>query len=449
MTPPQITESGTVSSAFARTTCPEASESLRVEARTQTRLHEGSARIRFGQMPEVERSPRLRDAPMERSRSVLSSAVFETFLARERSLADRGTRRFCLLVLRRRAEAVPALRGFDPLSELARRACRRLRWTDLVGRQDADRVELLLTDTEPPGAQVIAAWVHGVEAKLGLHLVRTIYVYPSVDEPSVGNGRHGEAIEEPWKDDAGQSQPAQPSASASEARGQPPGGNRASAGTDAVPTDAWPMKDMWPLLASPTPPWKRTLDVLLSAFTLVALSPLFVLVAIAIRLDSPGPVIFRQWRVGRGGRPFVFYKFRSMTADAESRRGALAALNEQDGPVFKVRDDPRVTRTGRLLRRSSIDELPQLWNVLKGDISLVGPRSPMPNEVRRYARWERRRLSVTGGITCTWQVSGRSQIAFRDWMRLDLRYVADRSVWLDLRLLVQTLPAVISGRGAC
>jgi lipopolysaccharide/colanic/teichoic acid biosynthesis glycosyltransferase len=120
-----------------------------------------------------------------------------------------------------------------------------------------------------------------------------------------------------------------------------------------------------------------------------------------------------------------------------------------DGPVFKIRDDPRITRVGRLLRRFSFDELPQLWNVLKGDISLVGPRSPTLDEVSKYERWQRRRLSVTGGITCTWQVSGRSQIPFQEWMRLDMRYVACRNVWLDLRLLLRTLPAVVSGRGAC
>jgi len=174
-----------------------------------------------------------------------------------------------------------------------------------------------------------------------------------------------------------------------------------------------------------------------------------VLIALAIRIDSPGSVIFRQSRAGRGGRPFVFYKFRSMTADAEERRTELELQNEQAGPIFKIRRDPRITRIGRLLRRSSLDELPQLWNVLKGDISLVGPRSPTLGEVSNYERWQRRRLCVTGGITCTWQVSGRSQISFREWMRLDLRYIACRSPWLDLRLLLMTLPAVISGRGAC
>jgi len=209
------------------------------------------------------------------------------------------------------------------------------------------------------------------------------------------------------------------------------------------------MEDLWPRFEIRTPFWKRSLDVLGSSVALAALLPLFGLIAIAIRLDSPGPVIFRQQRAGRSGRPFAFLKFRSMSANAEALRPALAALNEQEGPIFKIRDDPRITRVGRLLRRWSIDELPQLWNVLVGDISLVGPRSATLDEVGKYERWQRRRLSVTGGITCTWQVSGRSEIPFREWMRLDMRYLATRSVWRDLSLLARTLPAVVSGRGAC
>jgi lipopolysaccharide/colanic/teichoic acid biosynthesis glycosyltransferase len=219
--------------------------------------------------------------------------------------------------------------------------------------------------------------------------------------------------------------------------------------TVAARAASWPMADLWPRLGVPTPLWKRSLDIVVASTALLLLSPLFAMIAIAIRCDSPGPVIFRQMRAGRGGRAFVIYKFRSMIQAAEEKRAALAAQNEQDGPVFKIRLDPRTTRVGRWIRRWSVDELPQLWNVLKGDISLVGPRSPTFDEVCKYERWQRRRLSVTGGITCIWQVSGRSQISFREWMRMDMRYVACRSPWLDLRLLVMTLPAVLSGRGAC
>jgi exopolysaccharide biosynthesis polyprenyl glycosylphosphotransferase len=193
---------------------------------------------------------------------------------------------------------------------------------------------------------------------------------------------------------------------------------------------------------------KRAFDVCVSLAALVALAPLLTLVAIAIRLDSPGPVFFRQRRVGVNGREFALYKFRSMYADAEARLAALRDRNEVTGPVFKMRDDPRVTRVGRFIRRASIDELPQFWNVLRGEMSVVGPRPPLPSEVREYARWQRRRLSVKPGITCTWQVSGRNEIEFERWMRLDLHYIDNWSLWHDLKLVVKTIPAVLSGRGA-
>lgn len=193
---------------------------------------------------------------------------------------------------------------------------------------------------------------------------------------------------------------------------------------------------------------KRALDLAVSAIGLVVLSPLLLLVALAVKLESPGPVLFRQRRVGRAGRTFTLYKLRSMRAGADREREELLARNEADGPVFKLRDDPRVTRLGRLLRRTSIDELPQLWNVLRGEMSLVGPRPPLPEEVRRYERWQRRRLSVKPGITCTWQVSGRSDLGFRRWMELDLAYIDGWSLWGDVQIVLRTIPAVLLGRGA-
>jgi exopolysaccharide biosynthesis polyprenyl glycosylphosphotransferase len=193
---------------------------------------------------------------------------------------------------------------------------------------------------------------------------------------------------------------------------------------------------------------KRAFDVVVSAGVLVLLSPLVAVIALAIRLDSRGPVLFRQRRVGLNGREFVFLKFRTMCEDAEGQRERLRAHNEMNGPVFKMRDDPRVTRVGRLLRRTSLDELPQFWNVLRGDMSVVGPRPPLPSEVREYARWQRRRLSVKPGITCVWQVSGRNEIEFERWMKLDLHYIDHWSLWDDLLICMKTIPAVLSGRGA-
>ncbi len=159
-------------------------------------------------------------------------------------------------------------------------------------------------------------------------------------------------------------------------------------------------------------------------------------------------MIFQQQRVGRGGRPFTAYKFRTMVADAEARKAELAALNEADGPLFKMRNDPRTTRVGRVLRRTSLDELPQFWNVWRGEMSLVGPRPPTPDEVADYAEWHKRRLDVTPGLTGLWQVLGRSDTSFDEMVRLDIYYAEKWSPGMDLRILLQTIPVVISGKGA-
>ncbi len=193
---------------------------------------------------------------------------------------------------------------------------------------------------------------------------------------------------------------------------------------------------------------KRVLDVVLSLVTLVASTPLCLAAALAIRLSSRGPVLYRQVRCGLHGRLFVLIKFRTMVADAEKLQSEVAHLNVMDGPAFKAPADPRVTPVGRLLRRSSLDELPQLLNVLKGDMSLVGPRPPIPEEVERYLPWQRRRLAMKPGVTCLWQISGRSELDFATWMDLDLAYIDTWSLWLDLKILALTVPAVFSGRGA-
>ena len=194
---------------------------------------------------------------------------------------------------------------------------------------------------------------------------------------------------------------------------------------------------------------KRALDIAISLMLLALAGPVIGIAALAIRLTSPGSVLFKQKRIGLNGRMFTLYKFRTMIEDAHARRDEVAHLNEMNGPVFKVRDDPRVTPVGRWLRRFSLDELPQLWNVLKGDMSLVGPRPPIPEEVESYHRWHRRRLSMKPGLTCLWQVSGRNQIQdFDHWMKLDLQYIDNWSPSLDLKILLRTIPAVLSGKGA-
>ncbi len=193
---------------------------------------------------------------------------------------------------------------------------------------------------------------------------------------------------------------------------------------------------------------RRGFDVVLAAVALVLLSPLFIVIAVGIRLTSPGLVLFRQTRCGLNGRPFVFLKFRSMRIDADELKASLAPYNEMDGPAFKMKRDPRVTSLGRILRRTSFDELPQLWNILKGDMSFVGPRPAVVGEVERYEPWQRRRLSMKPGLTCLWQVSGRNELTFDEWMRLDLQYIDNWSLWLDLKIALKTIPAVLLGRGA-
>ena len=193
---------------------------------------------------------------------------------------------------------------------------------------------------------------------------------------------------------------------------------------------------------------KRVLDFLVALLALPFAFPVVAVAAVLIKLDSPGPVFHRAIRVGRGGRKFTFLKLRSMQRDAEELRGLLLHLNQAHGPAFKLHDDPRVTRVGRILRKSSLDELPQLWHVLTGDMSLVGPRPPFPEEVEKYEPWMLKRLSVRPGLTCLWQIRGRSDLSFDEWMRLDIEYVDRCSFLLDLKILVLTVPAVLSARGA-
>lgn len=193
---------------------------------------------------------------------------------------------------------------------------------------------------------------------------------------------------------------------------------------------------------------KHGLDFLMALALLIVLSPLFLLLALMIRLTSAGPVLYRQVRCGLGGRKFTLYKFRSMRANADLQRDELTGLNEVDGPVFKIRNDPRCTSAGRLMRKFSLDELPQLVNILKGDMSFVGPRPPLPEEVEKYAAWQRRRLRMLPGLTCLWAIEGRSKLNFQRWMELDLEYIDNWSPALDLKILLKTIPVVLLGRGA-
>jgi exopolysaccharide biosynthesis polyprenyl glycosylphosphotransferase len=193
---------------------------------------------------------------------------------------------------------------------------------------------------------------------------------------------------------------------------------------------------------------KRMLDLLGGTVGVLLVSPILLFTALAIKLTDPGPIFFRQIRVGRNGRRFWMIKFRSMVVDAEARKRELMKHNEMGGPVFKMKADPRITKVGRFIRKTSIDELPQLFNVLWGHMSLVGPRPPLPDEVAQYKPWQRRRLSVKPGITGLWQVSGRNQVDFDEWMELDLRYIDNWSIWFDIEILLKTIPVVLLRKGA-
>ena len=213
--------------------------------------------------------------------------------------------------------------------------------------------------------------------------------------------------------------------------------------------------DDTPLLTFSTVPsqeWKllvkAVIDFIGTAFLIFGLAPLLITIALVIKLSSRGPILYRQRRIGLHGREFVLFKFRSMYVDAEERLKELQHLNEMTGPVFKITKDPRVTKIGRIIRKTSLDELPQLFNILKGEMSLVGPRPPIPREVNQYVRWQHRRLSMKPGITCIWQVNGRNKIGFEEWMKLDLQYIDNWSLGLDFKILFKTIPVVLFGYGA-
>jgi lipopolysaccharide/colanic/teichoic acid biosynthesis glycosyltransferase len=342
-------------------------------------------------------------------RKLPSPEQFARILQRERARSDRSGEGFCLAVFatgKNRADC-------EALAHLARILDRRLRLTDDAGLLDKRTIGVVLPATSISGAKTVIDDVC-VSIPAGLPLPECkVCCYPSEWPADENSEENKNAADRDNQDDAGR--PAQP---------------------------------LEPVLAQALPVWKRAIDVVGASLGLLFLVPLFAVVAIAIRATSRGPVFFRQRRSGLAGKPFLMIKFRTMVVDAEAKKQALMALNEQDGPAFKIKRDPRVTRLGSFLRRSSIDELPQLWNVLRGDMSLVGPR-PLPcSETDGCRGWLRQRLDVTPGLTCIWQVRGRSTVSFAEWVRMDVQYIRSRSIGADMKLLLQTVPAVVLRRGA-
>jgi lipopolysaccharide/colanic/teichoic acid biosynthesis glycosyltransferase len=355
-------------------------------------------------------------------------------LRRERARADRHNGEFSLVLFRTRGGNWPHPKSM----RLAKIMLSRARATDEMGRYDEECVCAILPDTTPEGAWRFAQGVCDLAIKKGLRPMCAVYTYPSGWFRKDGK-QHPASEAEPTNDRViadtlpafgGETQP------------------YFLDGTTIGLEKGQAAEQLEQLLVRPMPRWKRALDLLGASIALTIFSPILMVCALAIKLTSPGPVIFSQKRAGLGGRPFQIYKFRTMCVDAEAKKAALRSISEQDGPAFKLKHDPRVTFIGKILRTTSLDELPQLWNVIKGDMSLVGPR-PLPvDESDNCDQWHRQRLEVTPGLTCIWQVTGRSTVTFDEWVRMDITYIRRRKLWADLCLLLQTLPAVLLRKGA-
>ncbi len=346
-----------------------------------------------------------RSRPTREFRRFYPADRFREAIERERARADRWERPLALLSL----GVADSREGEATLQQVARILAGRMRLTDEAGWLDSRHLGVLMPNTPGWGAWTLADEIC-LEFPDSVPLPQCkVYCYPS--EWFLGDGNEL--------------------------------GDRENAPAAEGTTEA-----MEPFFFQRLPRWKRAIDVLVSSLFLLVHAPLLLVLAVVVRLTSRGPVLFRQTRVGLGGRHFTLYKFRTMVENAEQLKEHLHSRNEQDGPVFKIRNDPRITWVGRFLRKFSLDEFPQMWNVLKGDMSLVGPRPPLHAEVAQYAVWQRRRLDVTPGLTCFWQVRGRSKISFTQWMRLDLNYIAQRSPWCDAKLLMETVPALVTGKGA-
>ena len=366
---------------------------------------------------------------------LLPEEEFHRLLDRERARADRASTAFSLVILDGTgAPGTSVQAAFGILKE-------RRRLTDDVGWFGTGTVGGLLPETGTVGAQSYLDSLHVRLIEGGCDLPTQLFTYR-------GSSMEGSGPRGPGHGD--RRRPTQPELpSASDATGV------AARAMEPLPSGALPSRnplaapqDLTPFFLKPLPGWKRLMDIAGSSVMMVLLSPLFAIVALLVRTTSRGPIIFRQQRAGMGGKPFTFFKFRTMFDGADAQKEALRAKNEVSGPVFKMKHDPRITPLGRILRRTSLDELPQLFNVLKGDMSLVGPRPPTLDEVPKYASWHRQRLDLIGGITGLWQVSGRTEVPFEEWMRMDIRYSRGRSLKLDFAILFKTMWAVVSGRGA-
>ena len=339
----------------------------------------------------------------------LSADNFRSVLERERSRADRSGKPLALLaftLLSKEAARMDLARLGDILDV-------RLRSTDVKGFLNNHRIGVLLTDTNKEGATKLGADLQEQYREHEVTVEYEAFVYPEE-----GDGEDGETSLLGEDDEE------------SDQRG--------------VVENAQPLEVMF---VRRMPLWKRALDVAGASVGLFISAPFILAAAILIKLTSPGPVFFSQKRSGLGGKPFYCHKLRTMYVDAEARKAELRKHSEQDGPAFKIKNDPRITTVGKYLRKTCLDELPQLWNVLKGEMSLVGPR-PLPcDEQAGCQRWQRRRLDVTPGVTCIWQVDGGRHVPFADWMRMDMQYMRRGGLWSDIKLIAKTALRVVRHKG--
>jgi lipopolysaccharide/colanic/teichoic acid biosynthesis glycosyltransferase len=404
-----------------------AQESAAVSVVQDTFLKPPLESLDFIRIPTQLGAVRAKPRPIQRMKDFHTRMDIDAILHRECSRCERNGQEFSLVVISATENGAR-----KHLHRVGRLLCRRARATDEIGWFDTQRLCVVLPDTAGDGAMAFVR--HFVEAAnhRGLSPLCNLLSYRGKthsDNEQMSVAQFARGIEEAGQDLG-------PDARFGKTRGMRESALRLhSAG------------DVSGLLVRPLPTWKRLIDITVGCAGLLLAMPVMVAVALAIKASGPGPILFKQKRSGLGGKPFTIYKFRTMVVDAEAKKAQLRSKSEQDGPAFKIKHDPRITRVGRILRETSLDEIPQLINVLKGDMSLVGPR-PLPvEESNLCASWHRRRLDVTPGLTCIWQIHGRSSVTFAEWIRMDRRYIRALSIWQDIKLILLTVPSVLARRG--
>jgi lipopolysaccharide/colanic/teichoic acid biosynthesis glycosyltransferase len=406
----------------------------------------------------TEQTPRLLEI-IRGLRGVHGQADIDRMIHRETARADRTGHEFSLVLFRVKSN----VRFSVSSHRLVKTVMKRVRNTDEMGWFDEKHLCAVLPDTGAAGAWRFAEDVCDLVALRSPRPIFVVYTYPtdwldtgtpvgpssterrrdSDDNNHRGNGSGGGGASNGRQHNGNAMTPVINGPAATSQ------GHFISASSSGDLAETMTSKPLENLLVQRMPIWKRSIDIFGAIIGLIVASPLFLLAIVGMKITEPrGPIIFKQRRSGLGGRPFWIFKFRTMCVGAEKMRDELKKHSEQDGPAFKMKHDPRVTRIGRLLRKTSIDELPQLFNILKGDMTLVGPR-PLPiSEQTACQMWQRRRLDVTPGLTCIWQVRGRSQVTFTEWMRMDLRYIRRRTLWHDISLLALTVKSVLTRKGA-